>query len=127
MQKKPTHTLPVAICAAILAGGAILLAILMATREMAPPRKYEVDMSGGVIGIDTTTKIPVLTKEEAKEVEVKENKKVDYVEPEPQPQEPAEAAAPEPVIVPSTPPAATEDPKEPTVKVPQIEQIPTGN
>ena len=52
----------------------------MATREMAPPRKYEVDMSGTVIGIDTTSKIPVLTKEEAKEVEVKENKKVDYVE-----------------------------------------------
>ena len=77
--KKPTYTKPVAVCAGILFGGSLLLSILMATRDMAPPRKYEVDMSGTVIGIDTTSKIPVLTREEAKEVEVKENKKVDYV------------------------------------------------
>lgn len=62
-KKKPTYTLPVAICAAVLVFGSLLLAILMATRDMAPPRKYEVDMSGTVIGVDTTSKIPVLTKE----------------------------------------------------------------
>ena len=73
--KKPTYTKPVAICAGVLFFGSLLLSVLMATRDMAPPRKYEVDMSGAVIGIDTTSKIPVLTKEEAKEVEVKENKK----------------------------------------------------
>lgn len=72
-----------AICAAVLVFGSLLLAFLMATRDMAPPRKYEVDMSGSVIGIDTTSKIPVLTKEEAKEIEVKDHKKVDYVEPAP--------------------------------------------
>lgn len=60
--KKPTYTVPVAICAAVLVFGSLLLAFLMATRDMAPPRKYEVDMSGSVIGIDTTSKIPVLTK-----------------------------------------------------------------
>lgn len=81
--KKPTYTVPVAICAAVLVFGSLLLAFLMATRDMAPPRKYEVDMSGSVIGIDTTSKIPVLTKEEAKEIEVKDHKKVDYVEPAP--------------------------------------------
>ena len=80
--KKPTYTKIVAICAGVLFFGSILLSVLMATRTMAPPRKYEVDMAGTVIGVDTTSKIPVLTKEEAKEVEVKENKKVDYVETE---------------------------------------------
>ena len=64
MKKKPTYKVPVSICAIVLVVGAIVLAVLMETREMAPPRKYEVDMSGEVIGIDNGPKIPVLTKEE---------------------------------------------------------------
>ena len=52
MKKKPTYKLPVSICAIVLATGATVLAVLMETRKMAPPRKYEVDMSGEVIGID---------------------------------------------------------------------------
>ncbi len=43
--KKPTYTKPVAICAGVLFFGSLLLSVLMATRDMAPPRKYEVDMS----------------------------------------------------------------------------------
>ena len=66
MKKKPTYKVPVSICAIVLVVGAIVLAVLMETREMAPPRKYEVDMSGEVIGIDNGPKIPVLTKEERK-------------------------------------------------------------
>ena len=66
MKKKPTYKVPVSICAIVLVVGAIVLAVLMETREMAPPRKYEVDMSGEVIGIDNGPKIPVLTKEEEK-------------------------------------------------------------
>ena len=66
MKKKRTYKIPVSICAIVLFVGTILLAILMETREMAPPRKYEVDMSGEVIGIDNGPKIPVLTKEEEK-------------------------------------------------------------
>lgn len=111
MKKKPTYTLPVAVCATVLFVGAALLYVLMATRTMAPPRKYAVDVSGSIIGVDTTTKIPVLTKEEAEKVEVKENKKIDYVEPEPQPDQ-TEEAAPEPVIVPSVPPKNEEDAPE---------------
>jgi len=75
MKKKPTYKVPVSICAIVLVVGAIVLAVLMETREMAPPRKYEVDMSGEVIGIDNGPKIPVLTKEEEKDEEVKEEKK----------------------------------------------------
>ena len=45
MKKKPTYKIPVSICAIALVVGAIILAILMETRQMAPPRKYEVDMS----------------------------------------------------------------------------------
>ena len=52
--KKPTYTKIVAICAGVLFFGSILLSVLMATRTMAPPRKYEVDMAGTVIGVDTT-------------------------------------------------------------------------
>jgi|GEM_PF-5171620 len=44
--KKPTYTKIVAICAGVLFFGSILLSVLMATRTMAPPRKYEVDMAG---------------------------------------------------------------------------------
>ena len=69
MKKKPTYKVPVSICAIVLVVGAIVLAVLMETREMAPPRKYEVDMSGEVIGIDNGPKIPVLTKEEEKDEE----------------------------------------------------------
>ncbi|GAB6959943.1 hypothetical protein JCM15754A_12780 [Prevotella aurantiaca JCM 15754] len=127
--KKPTYTKPVAICAGVLFFGSILLSILMATREMAPPRKYEVDMSGTVIGIDTTSKIPVLTKEEAKEVEVKENKKVDYVESNDANLNLKNIPEPEPIDVSATPPPST---KEETgtnntqitdVKAPKIEPI----
>ena len=112
--KKPTYTKPVAVCAIVLFGGSILLSILMATRDMAPPRKYEVDMSGAVIGIDTTSKIPVLTKEEAKDVEVKENKKVDYVETETEKINIENVPEPEPIVVPSTPPP-TRAPLKPTI------------
>ena len=127
--KKLTYTKPVAICAGVLFFGSILLSILMATREMAPPRKYEVDMSGTVIGIDTTSKIPVLTKEEAKEVEVKENKKVDYVESNDANLNLKNIPEPEPIDVSATPPPST---KEETgtnntqitdVKAPKIEPI----
>ena len=121
---KPTYTIPVAICAITLFAGSILLSILMATRQMAPPRKYNVNTSGEVIGIDTTSKIPVLTKQEAK--------KVEYIEPEPTPSKPAEPdieSPAEPVIVPSTPPTATkEEPvpikvQRPEMKAPKIEQV----
>nr|WP_308536334.1 hypothetical protein [uncultured Prevotella sp.] len=136
-KKKPTYTLPVAICAAVLVFGSLLLAILMATRDMAPPRKYEVDMSGTVIGVDTTSKIPVLTKEEAEEVQVKENKKVDYV-PADESETGEKIPEPEPIIVPSTPPVAKEEPgvkaeertavpdvsvRRPDIKNPRIEPI----
>ena len=73
MKKKPTYKVPVSICAIVLFVGAIVLAILMETRQMAPPRKYEVDMSGEVIGIDNGPKIPVLTKEEEEPVIVPTN------------------------------------------------------
>jgi len=69
MKQKPTYKKPVAACAIILFVGAITLAVLMETRQMAPPRKYEVDMSGEVIGIDHGPKTPVLTKEEVKDEE----------------------------------------------------------
>lgn len=129
---KPTYTIPVAICAITLFAGSILLSILMATRQMAPPRKYNVNTSGEVIGIDTTSKIPVLTKQEAEKVEEKENKKVEYIEPEPTPSKPAEPdieSPAEPVIVPSTPPTAKkEEPvpikvQRPEMKAPKIEQV----
>lgn len=127
--KKPTYTKPVAVCAIVLFGGSILLSILMATRDMAPPRKYEVDMSGVVIGIDTTSKIPVLTKEEAKDVEVKENKKVDYVETETEKINIENVPEPEPIVVPSTPPPTPKEEAQPNttttpdVKTPKIEPI----
>lgn len=127
--KKPTYTKPVAVCAIVLFGGSILLSILMATRDMAPPRKYEVDMSGAVIGIDTTSKIPVLTKEEAKDVEVEENKKVDYVETETEKINIENVPEPEPIVVPSTPPPTPKEEAQPNttttpdVKTPKIEPI----
>lgn len=127
--KKPTYTKPVAICAGVLFFGSILLSILMATREMAPPRKYEVDMSGTVIGIDTTSKIPVLTKEEAKEVEVKENKKVDYVESNDANLNLKNIPEPEPIDVSATPPPSTKEETRTNntqitdVKAPKIEPI----
>ena len=127
--KRPTYTKPVAVCAIVLFGGSILLSILMATRDMAPPRKYEVDMSGAVIGIDTTSKIPVLTKEEAKDVEVEENKKVDYVETETEKINIENVPEPEPIVVPSTPPPTPQEEAQPNttttpdVKTPKIEPI----
>ena len=111
MKKKPTYKVPVSICAIVLVVGAIVLAILMETREMAPPRKYEVDMSGEVIGIDNGPKIPVLTKEEVKEVKKKETPKEETSESE-------KAEEPEaPVIVPNVPEGQT----EPVVKAPMPE------
>ena len=116
--KKPTYTKPVAVCAIVLFGGSILLSILMATRDMAPPRKYEVDMSGAVIGIDTTSKIPVLTKEEANYVET-ETEKINI----------ENVPEPEPIVVPSTPPPTPKEEAQPNttttpdVKTPKIEPI----
>ena len=116
MKKKPTYKVPVSICAIVLVVGAIVLAILMETREMAPPRKYEVDMSGEVIGIDNGPKIPVLTKEEEKEVEVKELKKKET--PKEETSESEKTEEPEaPVIVPNVPEGQT----EPVVKAPMPE------
>ena len=111
MKKKPTYKVPVSICAIVLVVGAIVLAILMETREMAPPRKYEVDMSGEVIGIDNGPKIPVLTKGEVKEVKKKETPKEETSESE-------KTEEPEaPVIVPNVPEGQT----EPVVKAPMPE------
>lgn len=116
MKKKPTYKVPVSICAIVLVVGAIVLAILMETRKMAPPRKYEVDMSGEVIGIDNGPKIPVLTKEEEKEVEVKEVKKKET--PKEETSESEKIEEPEaPVIVPNVPEGQT----EPVVKAPMPE------
>lgn len=116
MKKKPTYKVPVSICAIVLVVGAIVLAILMETREMAPPRKYEVDMSGEVIGIDNGPKTPVLTKEEEKEVEVKEVKKKET--PKEETSESEKTEEPEaPVIVPNVPEGQT----EPVVKAPMPE------
>ena len=116
MKKKPTYKVPVSICAIVLVVGAIVLAILMETREMAPPRKYEVDMSGEVIGIDNGPKITVLTKEEEKEVEVKEVKKKET--PKEETSESEKTEEPEaPVIVPNVPEGQT----EPVVKAPMPE------
>lgn len=129
--KKPTYTKIVAICAGVLFFGSILLSVLMATRTMAPPRKYEVDMAGTVIGVDTTSKIPVLTKEEAKEVEVKvkENKKVDYVETEDANSNVKGIPEPDPINVSATPPPSTKEESNDNsttssdIKTPKVEPI----
>ena len=125
MKKKPTYKVPVSICAIVLVLGAVILTILMETREMAPPRKYEVDMSGEVIGIDNGPKIPVLTKEEEKEVEVKEDKKTEAPKTESSKSE--ETTDPEsPVIVPNVPEGQTEPVVKapvPEIKKPTIDQI----
>ena len=125
MKKKPTYKVPVSICAIVLVLGAVILTILMETREMAPPRKYEVDMSGEVIGIDNGPKIPVLTKEEEKEVEVKEDKKTEV--PKTESSESEETTEPEnPVIVPNLPEGQTEPVVKapvPEIKKPTIDQI----
>ena len=125
MKKKPTYKVPVSICAIVLGLGAVILTILMETREMAPPRKYEVDMSGEVIGIDNGPKIPVLTKEEEKEVEVKEEKKTEA--PKKESSESEETTEPEnPVIVPNLPEGQTEPVVKapvPEIKKPTIDQI----
>ena len=123
MKKKPTYKVPVSICAIVLVLGAVILTILMETREMAPPRKYEVDMSGEVI--DNGPKIPVLTKEEEKEVEVKEEKKTEA--PKKESSESEETTEPEnPVIVPNLPEGQTEPVVKapvPEIKKPTIDQI----
>ena len=125
MKKKPTYKVPVSICAIVLGLGAVILTILMETREMAPPRKYEVDMSGEVIGIDNGPKIPVLTKEEEKEVEVKEEKMTEA--PKKESSESEETTEPEnPVIVPNLPEGQTEPVVKapvPEIKKPTIDQI----
>ena len=120
--KKPTYTKIVAICAGVLFFGSILLSV-------APPRKYEVDMAGTVIGVDTTSKIPVLTKEEAKEVEVKENKKVDYVETEDANSNVKGIPEPDPINVSATPPPSTKEESNDNsttssdIKTPKVEPI----
>jgi len=99
MKKKPTYKVPVSICAIVLVVGAIVLAILMETREMAPPRKYEVDMS------------EVKKKETPKE-ETSESEKTE--EPE------------APVIVPNVPEGQTEPVVKapmPEIKKPTIDKI----
>lgn len=118
MKKKPTYKLPVSICAIVLATGAAVLAVLMETRKMAPPRKYEVDMSGEVIGIDNGPKTPVLTEEEVKDEEVKEEKKPEKSSPA-APKEEEPAAPDGPVIVPDVPEGQTEP--APVVKTPAPE------
>ncbi len=124
-KKKPTYKLPVSVCAIILVVGSIVLAILMETRQMAPPRKYEVDMSGEVIGIDNGPKIPVLTKEEDAVVE-KEEKKVTEA-PTKEVSESEETTDPDlPVIVPNLPEGQTEPVVKapaPEIKKPTIEPI----
>ena len=122
MKKKPPYKVPVSICAIVLFVGAIVLAILMETRQMAPPRKYEVDMSGEVIGIDNGPKIPVLTKEEVKDEEIKEEKKKDSPKPEATETEESE----EPVIVPTNPDGQSDPAIKapvPEIKKPTIDQI----
>lgn len=127
MKKKPTYKLPVSICAIVLAAGAVVLAVLMETRQMAPPRKYEVDMSGEVIGIDNGPKTPVLTEEETKEEETREEKKPE--KPVPAASEEEEpAAAEEPVIVPDVPegqtdPAPVVRTPAPEIKKPVIDKV----
>lgn len=125
MKKKPTYKTPVSICAIVLVVGGIILAILMETREMAPPRKYEVDMSGEVIGIDNGPKTPVLTKEEVKEVEAKEEKKTETQQAA-TPKEEVTAEPEEPVIVPNLPEGQSEPAIKapaPEIKKPTIDQI----
>lgn len=118
MKKKPTYKVPVATCAIVLVVGAITLGVLMETREMAPPRKYEVDMSGDVIGIDNGPKTPVLTKEEVKE-EVKEEIKKETPKPVESKKEESAEEPEEPVIVPSVPEGQAGS--APSVKVPKPE------
>ncbi len=127
MKKKPTYKLPVSICAIVLAAGAVVLAVLMETRQMAPPRKYEVDMSGEVIGIDNGPKTPVLTEEETKEEEKKEEEKPEKPAPA-APEEEEQAAAEEPVIVPDVPegqtdPAPVVRTPAPEIKKPVIDKV----
>lgn len=127
MKKKPTYKLPVSICAIVLAAGAVVLAVLMETRQMAPPRKYEVDMSGEVIGIDNGPKTPVLTEEETKEEEKKEEKRPEKPVPA-APEEEEQAAAEEPVIVPDVPegqtdPAPVVRTPAPEIKKPVIDKV----
>ena len=127
MKKKPTYKLPVSICAIVLAAGAVVLAVLMETRQMAPPRKYEVDMSGEVIGIDNGPKTPVLTEEETKEEEKKEEEKPEKPVPA-APEEEEPAAAEEPVIVPDVPegqtdPAPVVRTPAPEIKKPVIDKV----
>ena len=103
MKKKPTYKVPVSICAIVLFVGAIVLAILMETRQMAPPR----------------------TKEEVKDEEIKEEKKKDSAKPEAT--ETEESQEPEePVIVPTNPDGQSDPAIKapvPDIKKPTIDQI----
>lgn len=128
MKQKPTYKKPVAACAIILFVGAITLAVLMETRQMAPPRKYEVDMSGEVIGIDHGPKTPVLTKEEVKDEEVKEERKSESTGEKKPKEEDQSSETDEPIIVPTVPgdrPDATPSVKvpKPEIKKPMVESI----
>lgn len=118
MKQKPTYRIPVAVCAIVLFVGAITLAILMETRQIPPPRKYKVDTSGEIIGIDNGPKTPVLTKEEMEDIKVEEVKKVEKAVPTTKHEE--ETAKPEePVIVPTVPEG--EQTTAPAISVPTPE------
>ncbi|WP_373734326.1 hypothetical protein [Bacteroides heparinolyticus] len=127
-KEKPTYRRVVQVCWAVLIGGGLLLAYLMETREMAPPRKYEVNMKGDIIGVDNRPKAPVLTQEEIKEVE---EKKQDPVAPKKKKAEkPAEEGVKaEDLIVPSqpvtapTPSAPSVAPPKTDMQTPKIEVI----
>ena len=81
------------------------------------------------LNIDTTSKIPVLTKEEAKEVEVKENKKVDYVETEDANTNVKGIPEPDPINVSATQPPSTKEESNDNsttssdIKTPKVEPI----
>lgn len=127
-KEKPTYRRVVQVCWAVLIGGGLLLTYLMETREMAPPRKYEVNMKGDIIGVDNRPKAPVLTQEEIKEVE---EKKQDPVAPKKKKAEkPAEEGVKaEDLIVPSqpvtapTPSAPSVAPPKTDMQTPKIEVI----
>lgn len=115
---KPTYRGVVITCWAVLIAGSALLAYLMETRQMAPPRKYEVNMKGDIIGIDNGPKIPVLTQEEAEAVELKKEERRRERAKKPEKRVEEEAKPAEELIVPSVP---TEAPsvKNPTVSSPK--------
>lgn len=125
---RPTYSRVVQVCWAVLIGGGLLLTYLMETREMAPPRKYEVNMKGDIIGVDNRPKAPVLTQEEIKEVEEKKQEPVAPKQKEVEIPAEEEVKA-EDLIVPSQPatapmpPAPAVVPPKTEMQAPKIEVI----